>query len=192
VVGLQNLAMYALLFQVPIFFEQVRGIHSGTTGRILIGMMVPMVVFAPLGGRLAERIGVRPVAVLGCLVSLAGVFTLSNFSRLLVPGNALAGLVLIGGGLGLATAPSQAAAMSAVDRGEAGMAGGALSTSRYLGGVIGISALGALLGSNAGVPGHRNAVICYGVALAIAALASLMLPGRLRSAPGASAPNAAV
>lgn len=181
VVGLQNLAMYALLFQLPIFFEQVRGIHSGTTGRAIIGMMIAMVVLAPVGGRLAERFGARPIAFAGCLVSLAGVFLLADFSKLAAPTDALPGLILVGAGLGLATSPSQSAAMSAVDRSQAGMAGGALSTSRYVGGVIGISVLGALLASNAGVVSHHVAAVTYEAALALAALAALMLPGRLRA-----------
>lgn len=182
VVGLQNLAMYALLFQLPIFFEQVRGIHSGTTGRALIGMMVAMVVFAPVGGRLAERFGARTIAMLGSAVSLAGVFLLANVSRLLVPADALPGLALVGTGLGLATSPSQAVAMSAVGPGQAGMAGGALSTSRYIGGVIGITLLGALLRADAGVASHRAAVIGYAVALGASVLTSAVLPGRARAA----------
>ena len=190
VVGLQNLAMYALLFQLPIFFEQVRGIHSGKTGRALIGMMIAMVVFAPLGGRLAERFGARLIALLGCLVSLAGLFVIADFSRLAVPADALPGLILVGAGLGLATSPSQSAAMSAVDRSQAGMAGGALSTSRYLGGVLGISVLGALLAANPGVASHRSAAVCYEGALALAALAALMLPGKLRMEPEGVMPTA--
>lgn len=188
VVGLQNLAMYALLFQLPIFFEQVRGIHSGTTGRTLIGMMAAMVLLAPIGGRLAERFGARAIGVLGSLVSLAGVLLLVDFSRLAAPPDALVGLVLVGAGLGLATSPSQSAAMSAVGPGEAGMAGGALSTSRYLGGVIGISVLAALLRADAGVASHREAAIGYAVALAISVLTAAMLPGRRRatSSPAAS------
>jgi len=189
VVGLQNLAMYALLFQLPIFFEQVRGIHSGTTGRALIGMMVAMVVFAPVGGRLAERFGARTIAVLGSIVSLAGALLLANFSRLLVPADALAGLVLVGAGLGLATSPSQAVAMSTVAPGQAGMAAGALSTSRYLGGVIGISVLAALLRADAGVASHRAAAIGDAIALGVSVLAAAMLPARTRAAT-ASVPAA--
>ena len=190
VVGLQNLAMYALLFQLPIFFEQVRGIHSGTTGRALIGMMIAMVVLAPIGGRLAERFGARPIAFIGCMVSLAGIFVISDFAKLAVPADALLGLILVGAGLGLATSPSQSAAMSAVDHAQAGMAGGALSTSRYLGGVLGISLLGALLASNAGVVSHHEAAIAYMIALALAAIAGLMLPGRIRLESAAAAPAA--
>jgi EmrB/QacA subfamily drug resistance transporter len=190
VVGLQNLAMYALLFQLPIFFEQVRGIHSGSTGRALIGMMIAMVVLAPVGGRLSERFGARPIAFLGCFVSLVGMFVIADFSKLAVPADALLGLILIGAGLGLATSPSQSAAMSAVHRSQAGMAGGALSTSRYLGGVLGISVLGALLASNPGVVSHHTAAVCYMAALALAAIAALMLPGKLRLEPEGFAPTA--
>jgi MFS family permease len=89
VVGLQNLAMYALLFQLPIFFEQVRGIHSGTTGRSLIGMMIAMAVCAPLGGRLAERLGARLVALVGCLaaaVSCEIALALATLAAQLLPG----------------------------------------------------------------------------------------------------------
>jgi MFS family permease len=144
-------------------------------------MMAAMVACAPLGGRLAERFGPRGVAIAGCLISLAGVFALADFSKLATPADALPGLILVGMGLGLATSPSQSAAMGVVAPSQAGMAGGALSTSRYLGGMIGISLLGALLGSNASVASNRSAALCYEAALVVAALASVMLPGKAPS-----------
>ena len=55
VIGLQNLAMYALLFQLPIFFEQVRNTEPGTTGRTIIGMMITMVIFSPMGDGCRSR-----------------------------------------------------------------------------------------------------------------------------------------
>ena len=180
VIGMQNLAMYALLFQLPIFFEQVRNVEAGMTGRTIIGMMIAMVVCSPLGGRLSESVGSRATAFAGTLVSLAGLYVLSDFEALASPGDALLGLVLMGGGLGLSSAPSQAAAMSAVGRSNAGMGGGAVSTARYIGGVIGISTLGYLLGGEqAGVDAHSAAAVVYSVALVIAALSALALPGRV-------------
>lgn len=179
VIGLQNLAMYALVFQLPIFFEQVRDVEAGTTGRSLIGMMIAMVVFSPLGGRVSESVGARATAFVGTLTSLSGLYVLSDFGAMLLPGDALLGLVLMGAGLGLSSAPSQAAAMSAVERNNAGMGGGAVSTARYIGGVIGISALGYLLGGEgAGVDAHGAATTVYSAALVIAAFSALALPGR--------------
>jgi len=179
VIGLQNLAMYALLFQLPIFFEQVRDAEAGTTGRTIIGMMIAMVLFSPVGGRVSESVGIRATAFVGTLVSLTGLYLLSDFEALRSPGDALLGFVLIGAGLGLTSAPTQAAAMSAVKRTNAGMGGGAVSTARYIGGVIGISELGYLLGGEqAGVDAHGAAAVVYFVALVIAALSALALPGR--------------
>jgi MFS family permease len=179
VIGLQNLAMYALLFQLPIFFEQVRGAEAGTTGRIIIGMMIAMVIFSPLGGRVSESVGARTTAFVGTLISLTGLYLLSDFGALASPSDALIGLVLMGAGLGLTSAPSQAAAMSAVGRDNAGMAGGAVSTARYIGGVIGISTLGYLLGGEqTGIDAHGTAAVVYMAALVLAALSALALPGK--------------
>jgi len=178
VIGLQNLAMYALLFQLPIFFEQVRGVERGVTGRTIIGMMIAMVVLAPFGGRLSERIGARSTVFAGSLVTLSGIYMIGSFQSLNTPVDVLPGLILLGAGLGLSSAPSQAAAMTAVAPAEAGMAGGAISTARYIGGVIGISALGYLLKSNSTDTAHTTATFVYAGALVIAAVWSLVLPGR--------------
>jgi MFS family permease len=179
VIGLQNLAMYSLLFQLPIFFEQVRGVEAGVVGRSIISMMLAMVVCSPLGGRISEVIGARATAFGGTLTSIMGVYLISDFQSLRSPTDAIIGMVLMGAGLGLSSAPSQAAAMSAVGRANAGMAGGAVSTARYIGGVIGISALGYLLaGEDAGFRAHSAATLVYGAALVIAALSALALPGR--------------
>ncbi len=185
VIGLQNLAMYALLFQLPIFMEQVLGAESGTTGRTIIGMMVAMVVCSPIGGRLAERIGPRWTTLGGCLVTLAGLIAFGGFSEVLVPSDLLPGMVLLGAGLGLSSAPCQAASMSSVDRSNAGMAGGAISTGRYIGGVIGISSLGFVLGRSGdgtatAIAAHTSAMGVYVAAMVLATICALILPSRLR------------
>ena len=185
VIGLQNLAMYALLFQLPIFMEQVLGTESGTTGRTIIGMMVAMVVCSPIGGRLAERIGPRWTTLGGCLVTLSGLFAFGGFSEVLVPSDLLPGMVLLGAGLGLSSAPCQAASMSSVDRSNAGMAGGAISTGRYIGGVIGISSLGFVLGRSGdgtatAIAAHTSAMGIYVAAMVLATICALILPSRLR------------
>ncbi len=182
VIGLQNLAMYALLFQLPIFFEQVRNAEAGTSGRVVIAMMLAMVVCSPIGGRVAERVGPRLTVLAGSILTLGGVYLVNDFGRLLTPADALVGLTLLGAGFGLCSAPSQASAMSAVAPAQAGMAAGAISTVRYIGGVIGISALGAVVGrvAVAGTELHSSAARFYAVSLLAAAAVALMLPNRLQ------------
>jgi len=181
VIGLQNLAMYSLLFQLPIFFERVRGVEPGAIGRSIIAMMLAMVVCSPLGGRISERLGTRATALAGTLVSLLGVWLISDLQAVRSPGDIVPGLILMGAGLGLSAAPSQAAAMSTALQGDAGMAGGAVSTARYIGAVIGISALGYMLGGRETViEEHTAATAVYLGALVVAALSTLALPGRRR------------
>jgi MFS family permease len=113
--ALQNLAMYALIFQLPFLLELLYEWGPERAGPYMTAFMVSMMAASALGGRVAERIGVRSTCVTGSMMSVAGVYWLST----LVPGEAslhvIWGLVLGGAGLGLASGPSQSAALGAID-----------------------------------------------------------------------------
>ena len=180
IIALQNLAMYGLLFQLPYLFTQRFGEDTGRTGRTLLAMMAMMVIGTPLGGRLSERLGVRATATAGALLGLTGMVLL-GVGSLDTPAEAIGPLMLLGLGLALGNAPSQAAAMGAVDRARSGMAAGLMSTTRYLGGVIGIAVLGSLLPQGAAAASlsqHHAAMAVFGCALAASVLATLALPRR--------------
>ena len=146
VVALGNMAMYAFLFELPGFFARARAQGAGATGRAMLGMMLGMVVFSPLGARLSERVGPRLAAALGLILCGVGVYLLGDAARLMTPSDALPALVLMGMGLGLSSSPAQAASIASVPREQAGMAAGVTATMRYLGGIAGIAVLGALGG----------------------------------------------
>jgi DHA2 family methylenomycin A resistance protein-like MFS transporter len=169
-VGLSNLAMYSVLLALPILWAQ-DGRSAAEVGLLLGVMAAAMVVGSPLGGRLADRLGRRWPALLGLgLLTVGagqvGLFTLAGFGSV---GPVLAGLAILGGGLGLATPALQVSALESVDRQSAGAAAGAYSTSRYLGSIVGSAVLAALLGA------PLFAVVV--VAAALAALLTLRLPG---------------
>jgi EmrB/QacA subfamily drug resistance transporter len=172
IVALQNLAMYSMLFLLPFFLARAGGAPSAT-GRMLLLFTVGMVLASPLGGRLSDAIGARSVACAGALLATGGalLFVMRGAS-MLVPS-----IILMGIGIGIATSPSQAAALSAIPASQAGVASGALSTMRYVGGVVG-SGLVALLVSG-GV--ERDArLIVFPVVLFASAIVALFLPGKSR------------
>ena len=82
----------------------------------------------------------------------------------------------MGCGVGIATGPAQAAALGAAPPAQAGVAAGALSTMRYLGGIIG-SGLVALL-ADAGIVDDPRLVI-FPIVLLASAVVALWLPGRI-------------
>lgn len=178
IIALQNLAMYALLFQLPILFKQVRQSDSHEMGRALLALTLAMVAASLVGGRLSEKLGARVQVGLGSVLALGGLWLLRDPGALASPLDAVPGLLLMGAGIGLSSAPSQAAAMTGASRENAGMAGGAISTLRYMGGVAGIAVLGATLTDAASIELHRAPIMIYGGALAISALLALLLPGR--------------
>jgi MFS family permease len=185
VVALHNWVMYALIFQLPIWFAAMMGSGSAEIGTVLIAMMLSMVVCSPLGGRLSERLGARAVAVAGTLSALAGVLLLTRLGHAAAPADAIPALLVVGAGLGLAAAPTQSSAVSAVPPEQSGMAAGAFSTLRYLGGMVGIGVLGVVLRDAAladeavALAAHQRALWVYGAVMFAAVLPAALLPGRL-------------
>ncbi len=178
-IALQNFAMYGLLFQLPQFFSLFRGAQPREIGYMLFLMMVGMVIAAQVGGLLTDRIGARRTALFGSLLLLSGVVQLWRLGSYETPTDALAALLMFGLGQGLCNSPAQAASMGAVEPGKAGMAAGVSSTMRYLGGIMSILVLGAVLGSDNDVSVARHEVMIHlcTSAIVLSALLSRRLPG---------------
>jgi MFS family permease len=171
--------MYALLFELPRALERVLGLGSRESGLVLGAMMISMVVAGPVSGRLSDRAGARPVALGGALLCLGGMLLMLALP-IRSAGWVVPGMIVLGLGLGITSAPSQAAAISDAPRESSGMAAALLSTMRYLGGVAGIVALG-LVQSDRTDPAialaeHRTALVLFAVALGLAAACTLVLP----------------
>ena len=179
IIALQNMAMYPLLFQLPVFFDRVRSLGARPMGQALLALTLAMMVSSVVGGRLAERLGARTQTLLGSLVALAGLYWFFDFEAVLTPSDVMPGMLLMGLGVGLTSPPAQAASMSTVGREQSGMAGGIVSTMRYIGGVAGATTLGALLHDASSPASHQRPVLVYAGALVLAAGLSLLLPGRV-------------
>jgi EmrB/QacA subfamily drug resistance transporter len=165
IIGLQNLAMYGMLFLLPFVLAR-GGSGAAQTGRTLLLFTLSMVITSPLGGRASDAIGSRSVAVTGALVATAG-------ASLFVAGGPLAiSIVLIGAGIGLTTGPAQAAGLSAIPSEQAGAASGVLSTMRYVGGVIG-SGLVAMLAAGSVMSDPR--LVVFPAVLLLSAIVALVL-----------------
>jgi MFS family permease len=137
--------MYTLLLSLPLFLTAWSLWDSARIGLLLAGLSLPTIVFAPLGGRLSDRLGRRAPAVMGmALITLGALPFLAvypTWSWLVYTGP----LVLIGAGLGLSMAPVQTTAIETAHSSQAGQASGLFSTMRYLGSILGSSVMAAVL-----------------------------------------------
>ena len=181
IMGLQNFAMYGLMFQLPVFFEHLRGVPARSVGYGLFAMMIGMVAASPIGGRLTDRLGPRTTALIGAVVMAAGCLGLVHLDRFLVPTDAMPWLFLAGAGLGLCSAPAQSSAMASIPGERAGMAAGLSSTIRYLGGISTIIVQAIVLGGGDDtitLAEHKVMVALYAAAVLLSLLAATKLPRR--------------
>lgn len=171
-----NLTMYTILLAIPVFLAQRVGWGARDVGLLLSGMSLLMLVFGPVGGWLADRIGRRPPALAGTLIAMLGAAPLVFVSSAWPWPAFLVPLMIVGTGIGLAGAPVQTAAMEAARADEAGQAAGLFSTMRYLGSILGASGMAAILGSAAPEAAFRVLFALLVVAAGAAAGASARLP----------------
>lgn len=174
-IALSNLAMYSTLLAVPILLAAQPGWGSASAGLVLTSMSATMVVCSPLGGRLSDRWGRRWPTVAGLVLLTLGLLLLGLAGSGPVLPVLVGGLGVAGIGLGLSGAGMQSAAVEAVHRREAGVASGVFSTSRYLGSIVGSSALPLLYHPEAGVEGFAPVLLMVVGAAFFSVVASMGL-----------------
>ncbi len=119
--GLANVfvafARFGTLFLMPIYLQTVHGRTVLETGMILAMQAVATAIALPIGGRLSDRIGPRPVVITG-LIMLAGTTALMMTLALNTPIWMIVGiLILLGAAFGL-TRQIQVSAMSRIEKDE--------------------------------------------------------------------------
>jgi DHA2 family methylenomycin A resistance protein-like MFS transporter len=169
-IAMGNLAMYLVLLAVPLLVDD----GASHAGAILAPMLFGAALFAPVGGRLADRFGRRAPAIAGNVL-IAGAFAgLAPVDLGDQPGITAVLLGAAGIGLGLSTAAVQTAGAEALPPDQAGLASGISSSARYLGSILGTSLLAVLVSTGSG----ERVFTVAGVAGAIAAVASLRIVAR--------------
>jgi EmrB/QacA subfamily drug resistance transporter len=146
---LTTLAMFGVFFYISLYMQNVLDYSPTQAGAAFLPMTVLIILVAPQAGRLADRIGARPLIGGGLFLVAVSLALFSQMSTDSTFWTLLPAMVL--GGLGMASAmtPSTAAAMSAVQRDKAGVGSAVLNSSRQVGGSLGIAITGAIVASGA-------------------------------------------
>jgi EmrB/QacA subfamily drug resistance transporter len=135
---------YGTLLVITQYFQNVRDYSPEKAGLMIVAMGIPVVVIAPLTGRLVASVGGRRLALLGLGLGVVGtgILAASRASHVSVT---LAGLIVVGTSLSLTVAPATNVAMATVEPERAGMASGILSVQRGLGSTAGFAIMGSVL-----------------------------------------------
>lgn len=141
-------SLYGTLFFLAQYFQTVLGDGPLQAGLRLMPWTATLMVFAPIAGRLADKVGERRFMVGGLALQTIGagwIAAVAGTDYL----ELLPALIIGGAGLTMAMPAAQKAAVGAVQPQEIGQASGAFMMLRIFGGVFGV-AISVAVFANAG------------------------------------------
>jgi EmrB/QacA subfamily drug resistance transporter len=140
-------ALFGLLFTLPQYFQEVRGVDALGTGVRLVPLMVGLVVAAAGSDRIAARLGAKIPVALGLVLIAIGLAMGASTTVSDGYGWTAAWLVVVGLGTGLTMAPAMDAVLGELPVEQAGSGTALTMTLRQIGAALGIALLGSLLAS---------------------------------------------
>src|SRR5262249_22331708 len=147
---LSFLALFAVFFMLPFYFERLRGFDAAKSGLLLTPLPLMIAIFAPIFGALADRVGTRWLASVGMTISCIGLVLVSQ----LTPQNSTADIVwrlmVIGIGQAMFQSPNNSALMGAAPPNRLGIASGILGTGRVVGQSLSVALAGAVFTGTGG------------------------------------------
>lgn len=122
--GLNGVARGAVLFVLIFFLQGPYGKDPLTAGLMMAPFGAAFMLLGPISGYLSDRIGARPLATGGLLVSAVGLFGLSSITATSPYWVIALFMAIMGGGSGLFSSPNTNAIMSSVPSYKRGVAAG--------------------------------------------------------------------
>ena len=199
VVLLAGFALLGFVFFNTLYFQAVQGWSPLQAGLRSLPNTLAVVVSAPLAGRLASRYGYRVPVGAGLLLAAAALWALTGIEVGTPYAQLWWKLAMLGAGLGLSISPATAAGVAAMPGAQAGVASAVITTSRQVGGALGVAVLGAVAAARYGhatpeadpaafLAGVHAAYLVAAAALGAGAVAAVLFLRPRRADPDAAGP----
>jgi EmrB/QacA subfamily drug resistance transporter len=139
------MAMFGFFFLVMQFIQLVLGYSALGTALAIAPLALPLMVLSPLSSWYLPKFGLRAVVLVGMLLLAGGLMSMrmlhldSSYWELAWP------LLTVSTGIGLFTAPTTSAIMTAVPDDKQGVASAVNDTTREVGAALGIALAGSML-----------------------------------------------
>ncbi|PSL02371.1 EmrB/QacA subfamily drug resistance transporter [Haloactinopolyspora alba] len=179
-----HVGVFGSIFLLAQLLQVAHGYGPFDAGlRTMAWTVMPMLV-APVAGVLTQRIGGGPLMAGGLALQAAGLAWIASTAAPGQPFTEIVGpMVVAGTGMGLVFAPTAAVVLSSVRPEEHGLASGANTTVRELGGALGIAVLGTVFQARGGyadpqrfVDGVTAALWVAVPVVAVGAVLALLIP----------------
>jgi MFS family permease len=150
--------MFAMFFFNTLYIQRVLNYGPLKAGLAFLPFTAGIMVSAGLASKFAPRVGVRPVAAIGMVISVLGMLLLT---RLPVDGSylvdVLPALILTSLGMGAVFMPLTLIATTGLKNEDQGLASGLFNTSQQIGGALGLAVLSTVAASRSSSVGGSDA-----------------------------------
>jgi EmrB/QacA subfamily drug resistance transporter len=144
VMGLVYACFLPLFFFASVYAQVVLGYNAGKTGLYILVIFIGFAVATQLGGRMLDRRGARPAAVVGSVLGAVGFYLWAGHLHQPL-GSQWPWIILAGAGIGLVLTPVTTDAVNRAPGGSFGEVTGVTQTVRYFAASLGLAVLGSVL-----------------------------------------------
>src|SRR6476659_10089431 len=141
------LTLFGFIFVITQYFQFIKGYSAFETGVRLLPVAISIAVASIVGPRIVERVGTTAVVAGGLGIFAAGLAWASTADAATPYIQIALQMVLLGGGLGLTTAPATESIMGSLSADKAGVGSAVNDTTRELGGTLGVAIVGSVFAS---------------------------------------------
>jgi MFS family permease len=191
--GLLWASFLGLIYEATLFTQQVLHYSPLAAGSATVPIAVlSLGISAKVAPKVITRFGAAKILAIGMTILGAGLLLLTRVpSDASYPVDIFPAFSIVGLGLGFAQVAMQIAAFAGVERDEAGLAGGAVETSREMGGALGLALLVsvALRGTTNGTEVFHRSVLAAAAFAAASAVVAILLLRPAERPPSMSACN---
>jgi EmrB/QacA subfamily drug resistance transporter len=170
-------AIFAMFFFNTLYLQRVLGYGPLEAGLAFLPFTAGIMISAGLAAQFAPRVGVRPVAAIGMVLTTAGLLLLT---QLPVDGSyltdVLPAILLSSLGMGAVFMPLTLIATTGLEDDDQGLASGLFNTSQQIGGALGLAILSTLATSKmSSAGGSETEALVTGFHWAFAGGAAIMV-----------------
>lgn len=140
-----TVGMFGGMLLLPLFLQNLRGLGAAESGLILMTQVLPMTIAMPLVGRLVDRIGARPIIVIGLPLLALTTWQMSALDLTTSDSTIRWWLAARGASMGLVMMPSMTAVLNAVPLPQVGRASAMSNVMRQVFGAMGTAIVVTIL-----------------------------------------------
>ena len=150
------------LVLVPELAEYAMGDPLGSGGYYVLAIGLTSFITTPVGGKVIDKVGPKPVLITGLSISIAGLLFLA-FVAVAAPSvvTFVFGLAVVGAGMGMAMgAPTNYMILENTDKQDSTSAIATITLIRQIGTTIAPAIFVSLIASAPGLAGYQNMLLC--------------------------------